>query len=471
MTTQHTTLNTFPERLKKLVALALPIFIGGAVMTSYHLINAFWVGRLGPDSVAIVATCFPINLLMISIGSGLSQATSIMVSQHHGAEDYPARNHLAAQAMTTVALLALLLSTCGYLFAPHILKLMVGDGELAGNALAYLRITFMGTLFLFIGAIYQSILRGIGQARAPLRVVAGSVLLNALLDPLLIFGVGPFPAIGVTGAAYATVITQFIAAVIGVRLMLRPEYGIEIKRQHLRPNFAIMIALIRLGLPASIEQSMQAITVTVMTTLAAKFGAAVLAAYGIIFRVLTFSLIPSLSIAMATSILTGQAAGAGDKQNIRTIAKTSALFGLSLMLCITATLFFCATPIMKVFVPDAPELIQHGTQILRILALSLPLTGIQMAVNGSFRGTGNTFNVMLITLFGIWAIQIPTAYVLSQHTSLGVTGLWWSSVIAALISTSITLSYYQSSGWLNKNLREGHEPPAVKLPIGEKDAG
>jgi len=215
------------QTLNQLLALAIPIAIGGAVQTSYHLINAFWVGRLGADAVAVVSVCFPINLLLISLGSGLSLAGTILVAQFYGAKNTQQVNHTVAQCLVAVVILALLLTAIGYVTAPLILRIIHTKDTLFASALEYLRISLAGTVFLFLGAFYQSILRGIGRAKAPLRVIIASVGINALLDPLLIFGWGPISPLGVKGAAYATVVTQLVTAIAGMSLLLRPRLGLH----------------------------------------------------------------------------------------------------------------------------------------------------------------------------------------------------------------------------------------------------
>lgn len=185
-----------------------------------------------------------------------------------------------------------------------------------------------------------------------------------------------------------------------------------------------------------------------VTVLAAKFGTVVLASYGLVFRILTFTIIPTFSISMATSILVGQSLGAGDSGRARSTVVQSALISCSLMLVVGAILFIFARPILGLFVPGDPELIEQGALVLRIFTLSFPLTGLQLALTGSFRGAGDTFTAMILTLTGIWLVQLPSAYILSHYTPLGANGLWWSSLIASCASTTLALLYFRSDRWM-----------------------
>lgn len=434
--------------LKQLLRLAIPIFIGGAVQTGYHLINTFWVGRLGANALAVVSLCFPINLLLISLGSGISLAGSILIAQYFGARNQQQVNHVAAQTLTAVAVSALLFATAGYFAAPTILRVMGVDESLVVDALGYMRISFASMFFLFLSSMYQAILRGIGEAKAPLRIIMASVVVNSLLDPLLIFGWGPIPALGVKGAAYATGITQAITAYAGIRLLLSPRFGLQLTLADLRPDWPIITKLFRVGVPASIEQSMQALYITVMTVLAAQFGTMALAAYGIVLRIITFTVMPAFSISMAASILVGQHIGAGDKKDAHHIAIVTAAFSCVLMLAIGTLFFLGSTPVIHFFVPVDERLIEYAALVLCIYAATFAFSGVQLALAGSFRGAGDTFTTMLLTLLGTWAIQLPLAWLMSHYTSLGEMGLWWSAPIATVLNTTIALVYFKSGRWL-----------------------
>lgn len=437
---------------KQLLNLALPITIGGCVQLGYHLINSFWVGRLGAEAVAVISICIPVNLLLISLGSGLSMGASILIAQNFGARNTQQVNHIAAQILSTMIVLAVVLSIAGIFATPAILQFMHVDANIFVDAVHYLRISFASLLFLFLSTVYQSVLRGVGETKSPLRIIISSVILNAALDPLLIFGWGPIPALGVGGAAYATLITQLIASIFGIRLMLKPQFGLTIKSADLWPDWPLMGRLFRIGVPASIEQSMQALTVGAMTLLAAKFGTVTLASYGMAFRIITFLIIPPFSISMASSILVGQSIGAGNLQQPRRIALVGAAFNFAMMSVVSLIFLFAAKSIVAFFVPSDAELIAHCAPALRIFALSFGITAVHLALSGAFRGGGATLAAMLLTIVGAWGVQVPSAYVMSQLTSLGEFGLWWATPVAAIFNTAIAVIYFRSYRWI-KNMK------------------
>lgn len=433
--------------LRQLLTLAIPISVAAMVQTSYHLINAFWVGRIDPDAVAVISLCLPVILIMISIGSGLSLGGSILIAQARGANDQRRLDHLAGQTLTALALLALLLSCVAFLAAPAIVGLLGAADHLVATTTRYLRISLAGTVFMFLSLAYQAVLRSLGNARAPLLIIVPSVIFNAVLDPLFIFGWGPMPALGVQGAAYGTVITQLLTACAGIWLMLRPRFGLTVKRQQLLPDRASTAAIVRLGVPASIEQAMGAVSIAVITALAATFGTMALASYGIVFRLTTFTVIPTFGLSMATSILIGQSLGAGKADQCDDIARKAVWLAFLLMGVVSAFLFLMARPLASLFIPADPELTDYCARVLRIFALSFPTTGIQMALTGALRGAGDTLAAMTLTLAGTWLIQIPLAVCLSRFTPLGDMGLWWSAPVGAVISVMIVTVYYRTGRW------------------------
>nr|WP_243760515.1 MATE family efflux transporter [Aestuariicella hydrocarbonica] len=450
------------QLLRPLLALAIPIFIGGAVQTSYHLINAFWVGRLGAEAVAIVTLSFPVNILMISVGSGLSLAGTILISQYFGARESAKVGHTASQTLTGLTIFSLALSAIGYFLAPAIAHLLGVAETVMADTVTYMRISFAGTLFVFLNLGYQSILRGIGDSKAPLKIILLSVVVNAALDPLLIFGWGPIEAQGVIGAAYATLITQIISAGAGIHLMLQPRFGLTVTLDRLKPDWSVITKLLRLGLPASVEQTTQALSMSIMTLLVGQFGLVALAAYGMVSRLLIFLIIPVLSVSMAVSIMAGQSIGSGNAKHAVRIGTSASMFNFALMLLVAMLFFVFARPIMHIFIPYDETLLTAASIALKMFALSFPFSGLQMALTGAFRGASDTFNTMLMTLMGVWAVQLPLAFVLSHYTGMGELGLWLSAPLAGFINATVALVYFKSKYWLRKTAVTDSQPSAVQ---------
>lgn len=448
---------------RALVDLSLPIVLANLLQACHQLVNTFWVGRLGAQAVAAVSISFPIVFLITSLGAGLSIAGSILVAQHAGARDWRMVNHVAAQTLLMVALASSLLSAAGYLATPLTLRLIgVGD-EVFADAVHYMHVSFLGVAFTFIFFMFQAVLRGIGEVKFPLFLVAVGVLINLALDPLFIFGWGPVPAGGVAGAAYATFAAQALVAGVGLGLLFGRSFGIQLRRRDLVPDGAAIRRLLTLGLPASIEQSMQALGITAMTAIVSSFGTIAMAAYGISFRVYSFVIIPAFGISMAASTLVGQSIGAGNVALAERIALSSARMTCLLLSAITVLLYLGAGPLVRLFAPDNAQLLQEGSAAVRYMSLSYSLIGIQFGLIGAFRGAGDTFLPMAQALVGTWLVQLPLAWMLSKQTMLTTDGIWLSYPLCSLATTLFVVQCFRSGRWKRRRLTapRGRAAPAV----------
>ncbi len=440
--------------VRSLLTLSIPIVMANILQTAYQLTDTFWVGRLGAGAVAAVSVSFPVIFLLISVGGGLAVAGSILVSQYAGARNERMVNHVSAQTILMVATASLVLSLTGYLIAPLVIGSMGVAPEILLNATRYLRISFLGLVFLFCYAMFQSIMRGIGEVRLPLYIVLSTVFLNLVLDPMFIFGWGPLPAAGVAGAAYATVCTQGLSALIGLVVLFGGRFGFHLKLADFAPDLPIMKKTVRLGLPASIEQSTRALGLMVMTFLVSSFGTLTIAAYGIGTRVLSFVIIPALGLSMASATLVGQNIGAGNAKRASDIARLAAWLGFWVLSAVGVAAFLFAVPLVRFFVPADPGVIRAGARFVRTMALTFGLIGVQMALAGAFRGSGNTLVTMLLALLSLWVLQFPSAYLLSKHTALGADGLWWAFPFANVVTAAFCVGWFARGTWKNKRLTE-----------------
>jgi putative MATE family efflux protein len=226
--------------LRSLLTLALPIVFGNLLQTGYQLVDAYWVGRLGANAVAAVAVCFPINFLLVAIGSGFSVAGSVLVAQNFGARNLKLVNHIATQSLVLETGLALVLTVVAYAASPFILHLFGVGPDIFDLANSFQRVLMLGLVFNFGFLMFQALMRGVGEVRIPLYINIGTLALNFILDPLFIDGWGPVPALGVAGAAWATLVTQVLSFAIGLVVLLRGKSGIQLSFNGFRPDWALM---------------------------------------------------------------------------------------------------------------------------------------------------------------------------------------------------------------------------------------
>jgi putative MATE family efflux protein len=440
--------------LRSLLSLAVPIALANVLQAAYQLIDAFWVGRLGGAAVAAVSVSTPITFLTIALGAGFAIAGSTLIAQYFGAGNHEMVDHVAAQTLLTVVLLSLVLGALGFIAAPGILRLMGVAPDVYAGAVGFMRVSFVGLVFNFFFFMFQSIMRGVGEARFPVVVVLGTVLLNFLLDPLFIFGAGPIPALGVMGAAMATVGTQSLAAVVALVVLLRGRFGIHLAWRDFTPDPAYIRRAFRLGFPASIEQSARALGLTVLTFLIATFGTTTMAAYGVGSTVVQLVMIPAMGLSMAVSALVGQNIGAGQIDRAARIGRLGSALGFGLLTAMGVIAFGFAPWIVRFFVPGDPSVIAAGSEFLRIVALSWGFLGLQLSMTGVLRASGNMVMTMMLTLVSQWVLQFPLAYVLSRHTALGSRGIWWAFPISYVAIALVTMGVYAKGDWKRTRLVE-----------------
>lgn len=439
---------------RALVTLAVPIILTNILQTGYQLTDAFWVGRLGAAAVAAVSVSFPVTFLVIALGSGLAMAGATLTSQYMGAGRQDLVNHVAAQTMIMVAITSVILGALGYVLAPYLLELLGVAPDVHDGALGFMRVSFIGVIFVFLYAMFQALMRGVGQTRMPLYIVLGTVILNFLLDPLFIFGWGPMPALGVVGAALATLVTQALAALLGVIIFLQGRHGIRLFWRALVPDIAYIKRAFLLGFPGSVELSTRGLGLMIMSFLVASFGTLTIAAYGVGSTILQVVTIPAMGMSMAVSTLVGQNIGAGNLDRAARITRLGTLLGFAVLSLAGAVAYLFAPVIVSVFIPNDADVIAEGARFIRIMSLAWGGIGVQLCIVAAFRASGNMLIAMVIALVSQWMIQFPLAYVLSKHTVLLAHGLWWSFPITNILVAIVSVCWFARGSWKSTNLTE-----------------
>jgi len=442
---------------RSLFTLAWPIIMANILQTAYQLIDTFWLGRLGANAVAAVSISFPILFLVLSLGAGLTLAGTVIVSQYKGANDRKMIDFTASQTVFIVFLISILLAILGYVAASPLMNLVGAGPEILDDSVTYFQVSSFGFVFLFMFFVFQSLMRGIGNVLLPMYIVFGTVLLNLVLDPLFIFGYGSIEGYGVAGATIASVITQGLSAAAGLYILFRGKQGIKIKLSSMKLEFRWIKRMFELGIPASLEQSSRAAAMTVMVMLVTSYGSEVVAAYGIGARILSLVIVPSIGMGIATTTLVGQSIGAGQIKRAEKIGDLSAKIAFFGLTGIGLLLFLFAESLTAFFVPNDPQVIKDGAKFIRIMSLSFGLLGVQQVLNGVFNGSRFTQASMLISIFSLWVVRFPLAFILSTKTVLSFEGIWWAFPISNLIAALVAFSYYKTGYWKIRTFRNRNE--------------
>ncbi len=438
--------------MKALVRLSVPIVMSSALQTMYQIVDTFWVGRLSAEAVAAVSLSFPVNFLMIALGGGLPIAGTVLIAQYKGRGDVKAMNHVAAQTFLMVFAISIVMSVFGYFFSENIMRVMGARPEILADATRFMQITFLGFVFVFGYFVFESLMRGLGSVKAPMLIVLTTVVLNAILDPLFIFGYGVIPAMGVSGAAMATLCTQALATIIGFALLFRGKHGLHLRGEDFCPDFPFMKKAFFIGFPSSIEMSARAFGSIIMTVLVAAFGTVTLAAFGIGIRVLIFVIIPAMGLSVATSALVGQNIGAGKMDRAVKTNHIGSILSFIVLTIAGAVLFFVARPLTAAFMPEGGVAIDEAAEFIRIIAPTFGFIGWQMVLTGTIRGAGDTKASMYLTIISQYVIQFPLAYLFAVTLGMASVGIWWSFAVANVLSTIVVLLWYMRGTWKHKNL-------------------
>src|SRR6056297_3191044 len=404
--------------IKTIMKLAWPVMVGNTMQVIYNLADTFWLGRLGAEAVAAISIGFPLVFLIVSIGAGITVAGTTLVAQYMGADNHEMTNKVTAQIFLFVLSLSVLLGGIGVLFNKNILIMMGTPSNILADASAYLNIISAGVPFMFMFFIFSALLRGYGDTKTPMKFMIASTLLNIIIDPLLIFGVGFLPQLGVRGAAYATVFSRAVAGIYGIYILFKGNKGLSLTLESLKPDFKVIKKIIVIGFPSAAEQSIVALGMTLLMSIVSQFGTMVVAAYGIGSRILSVVMLPSRGIATATTTMVGQNLGADNVNRAEKSAWISSgiIFGLLTALALLFNLF--PAQIIAVFNSN-PEVIDIGVSFLRIVGFSFGFLGVRFILGGSFRGAGNTVVAMVLAIIALWGIRLPLAQYLSMNLNWG----------------------------------------------------
>lgn len=473
--------------IKPLIVLSLPIIATNLLQVGYNIADTFWVGRLGQDAVSAISFSWAIVFLIITLAGGFAVAGTVLVAQNKGAGNLETVDHVAGQTIGFVIAVSAVLSVLGYVLAPWLLSLV---GAVPGTtvfdlSVEYTRTIFLGIPFVFGFFIFQSLLQGWGDTRTPFYLMLFGVVLNVLIDPIFILGFEDnvlfealgldalqaslfaatgFAGFGVQGAAFATILSRGLGAIIAFGLLLSGYVGLQPVVSDFWPKRETVREIIRIGAPASVEQSTTSLSVTILTALVAIAGAEAVAAYGIGSRLVTLVVLPALGFARGTETVVGQNLGANQADRARrAVLAAAGLIAIVLAGFSLAALAYAET-LTAVFItgPDSGIVIEMGGDFLRIVGASFVFLGVFQIVQGGFRGSGSTRLAMVFSILGLLVIRIPAAYLGLTWFGLGETGVWYGIALSNVVIAVVVLGWFFRGTWTENVLDERPDPSAVQ---------
>ena len=419
--------------LKTMVLLAWPVMVTSALQALYNLVDAFWLGRLGTAAVAAPGMAWPILFFFMSFAGGFQAAGSTFVAQHFGAGDRRGAEESAGQLLGFLWILSVILGALGYGLAPTVLRLIRAPEEVFPYALTYLRIECMGLPIMFVAQAFGGFMVGLGQTRFLMYINASSLLLNAVLDPVFIFGWGPIPAWGVAGAAWATVLSRAVVAAVGLGILFSGKRGLRLSVRDLWPRLSRVLPILRVGLPNVLDQASTSFGFVVMMGLVAGFGTTVVAAYTVGNRIINLINVVSWGASSALVAMIGQNLGAENYERAAQVARRgiTAIF-LALVGLYGVTLLL-RRPMFAMFVSD-PNVIQEGVWYIAIFGISIPFFGLFDASAAVFRGAGHTVPPMIMAIVRLWGLRVFLSWLFGYQLGFGTTRMWVGMTLSNVLA-------------------------------------
>jgi len=434
-------------QFRLLMRIALPLMAGNLVQTLYNLTDTFFLGKLGKAELSAPTIAFPIIFFLILFGIGFSLAGTTLIAQSKGSGNDERVDFYVGQTSSLMILTSFILCVIGILLSKPLLILLRTPDNVFAFTLDYMNIIFAGLPFMFGFLILQSTMQGIGKTMVPLVLQVFTVVLNIALDPLLIFGIGPFPAMSVRGAALATVIARAIGSVIAFILLIQGRYGLRLRKEHMKLDRKSVALFLRIGLPSSFGQAVAALGFTVLQGIVNSFGTAVIAAFGVGNRLISLFNMPAMGISRATTTLVGQNLGAREVENAKEAILLSILSTQAFLIPCMTLVFFYGSEFVRFFVDD-PETIQYGAELFRIVAPSVVLFGLFHAAIGALQGAGDTRPVMYLNILRLWGLRIPVVYFLAYAVGMGPASIWWGMFVSNMITAIFAIIYLLKGKWI-----------------------
>ncbi|MBU0476924.1 MATE family efflux transporter [Patescibacteria group bacterium] len=429
---------------RTLVYLSFPLVLSNIIQVIYNLIDLFWLGKLGTEALAAVAYAWPIVFFFTAIGAGIINAGGVLIAQHRGAKNKEEISYTASQTVTFTVLLSFFLSLFGIITAKPILRLLGASPEIIPLACSYLYIAFSGMILTYGFIISRTFFQNIGDTITPMWITILTFGANIALEPFFIFGWSVFPELGLSGAAAALVTARGIATFIAILLFSRGYKGISIRLSYLLPNFSYLKRLARVGIPLSAEIAIRPLGTNAILPIVSPFGTGVIAAFGIGSRFLDLIFTPAVGISQAIATMAGQNVGADRYHRVVETAKKGVGGTFVIFALIGLITFWQAEFLARIFTTEA-HVIKMVAQFLQITAFSFGFLAAIRAFIGIFRGAGNTFLAMMVSLFTFLLFRAPIALLLSRLFE--ETGVWWAYFFANIAGALVALFWFWKGKW------------------------
>jgi putative MATE family efflux protein len=436
---------------RAILLLAIPMVLEMVLESLFAVTDVFWVGRLGANAVATVGITESMLALVFAIGLGVSMSTTAMVARRIGEKDPEDAAIAGVQAVVVGLAISLVLGIPAGVYAPELLRAMGASPEIVASGSGYARIALGGCGAIIMLFLNNAIFRGAGDAAIAMRLLWVSNIINLVLDPCLIFGLGPFPRMGVTGAALATFTGRSIGVLYQFYRLLKGTERIHVLARHLRINVRVMLKLLRVSLTGVLQFAIANASWIVLVRIISIFGASAVAGYTIAIRIVVFFILPSWGLSNAAATLVGQNLGAKRPDRAAQSVWQTGFYNMVFLGVIGVFFFAFATPVVKLFVID-PAVVPIAAVALRTFSCGNIGYAYGMVMLQAFNGAGDTLTPTIVNFFGFWVLELPLAWWLAVNMHWQAEGAFLSIVIAECSIAGAGMVLFRRGRWARQSI-------------------
>ena len=436
--------------LRAIMIIAVPVVINSLIQTGYNLTDTYWLGRVGTDSLAAINLVSPVQNMVVSFGSGISVAGSVLIGQLIGAEDHAGANRMAGQVFTCAMIFSLVCSAAICALTPALVSWLGAEGGVLDAGIVYLRTVILDMPFLFIVNVFQAVSQSRGNTVRPMLINLLGISVNLVLDPLLMMDF----RMGALGAALATVASKAVAAVVAMAGLISRKGEIRLVRGEMRPERENLHQILQIGLPTAMGSSMMQLGFLLMSRNVLTYGSQAMAAYGIGNKINGLITMPSNAMGSATATITALNIGAGKPERARQGCRLAILLSVGFLFAggLVISRPAVSEALVRIFTSDG-EVAGMAAEFLALMALWAWTNGFYNNLTGLFQGTGHTEITMISDASRLWVYRFATLYVCERILHLGVRSIWLSVVISNGIAAAVLYVLYRTGIWKKKRVK------------------
>ena len=451
-----------------LLLFALPILGGNVAQSLNGSVNAVWIGRfLGEDALTATANANSIMFFLLGAVFGIGMAATILIGQAIGAANVAQARRVMGSAATFFIGISVLIALCGQWISHRLLDWMGTPAASLPLADAYLRVIFLAMPLLYAFAFFSAALRGAGDARTPFRFLLLAVLMDIALNPLLIFGLGPLPRLGIAGAAWATLFSQGIALLAMALYLRHKRHPLWLGRRDMAlfvPDWTIVRTLVVKGVPMGLQMVLISLAMISMVSLVNGYGTGTAAAFGASMQLWTYVQMPAMAIGAACSAMAAQNVGARQWSRVHATTKVGIGYNFLLTGALIVPIIALDRWTLALFLPDASASLDIARHLNHIAVWSFLFFGVSFVISGVVRATGAVVPPLLILGISLWGVRVPFASL--AQPQLGADAIWWSFPASSLVALLLSLAYYRWGRWRRARMLPDSVPAGTPAEVG-----